>query len=75
MFLRAHASTPSFSSSSVECAALAPMRSHFGGGVPTTVSVCTLSGQRAAKWRAIVPPSLAAIRWNRSMPSCFMSAR
>ena len=34
------------------------MRSQFGGGVPTTVSVSTSSGQRAAKWRAMVPPHL-----------------
>ena len=44
----------------------APTR--YGGGVPTTVSVRTRAGRRAAKARAIVPPILAPIRWKRSTP-------
>ena len=46
-----------------------------GGGVPTTVRVNTCSGQRAAKWRAMVPPSVAAMRCKRSMPSGFIRPR
>ena len=39
-----------------------------GGGEPTTVSVLTRSGRRAAKARATVPPILAPTRWKRSTP-------
>ena len=68
MFCRAQYSTPCVSIVWITAGAFSAAPGRSGGGVPTTVSVLTRSGRRAAKARAIVPPILAPTRWKRSLP-------
>ncbi len=62
MFWRAQCSTPCASNISMSFGTPSAAPGRSGGGVPTTTSVLTRSGRRAAKARAIVPPILAPIR-------------
>ena len=68
MFCRAQYSTPWSSNILTVAGTFSATPSRNGGGEPTTVSVMTRSGRRAAKARATVPPILAPTRWKRSMP-------
>jgi hypothetical protein len=62
------ATPPGCSKAVMSAGARSAAPTRYGGGVPTTVSVRTRAGRRAAKARAIVPPILAPMRWKRSTP-------
>ena len=62
IFCRAQYSTPCVSKSRINSGTRSAAPTRSGGGVPTTVSVISRSGRRAAKARAIVPPIFAPTR-------------